>query len=114
MGLFDKIMRRIDKEERLLILRRLAFFSVALLASITALVPSFRALQTGLAASGSLEFFSLLFSDLNLVAVYWRSFLMALLETLPMASLALFLATIFIFLGSLKNITRDVKIIYGF
>jgi len=35
-----------------------------------------------------LQFFSLLFSDLGTVAAYWQSFVLALLEVLPVMSSA--------------------------
>jgi hypothetical protein len=46
------------------------------------------------------------------VAVYWQSFIMSLLETLPAMSLAIFLAVIFVFLTSLRFLVRDIKFIF--
>jgi hypothetical protein len=112
-GLFDRIMRRIKDEQRLLIVRqRLIVFSIALLASLAALVPTFRTAQAGLTESGFITFFSLLLSDSGVVITYWQSFVLALLESLPAVSLALFLATIFVLLGSVKFLVQDIKTIF--
>jgi hypothetical protein len=110
--LFEKIICRIQKEKRMLNLkRRLAFFSVGLLGSITAFIPTFHLVQHGLAESGFIKFFSLLFSDIRTVMSYWQNFVFALLESLPIVSIAALLATIFVFLESVKFLVQDIRVI---
>jgi len=108
-GLFEKIIKRIHKEERILILRRVIIFSTTLIISLIGLFPSFNLLLSDFNNSGFLKFLSLLFSDFSVVATYWQSFTMILLETLPAVSLALFLTVILTLLQSVKSLTRDVK-----
>ena len=109
--LLEKILKRIHHEERVLVLRRVVLFSITLLASLVAFVPTIKMLSSDLNHSGFLQFSSLMFSDFSTVAAYWQSFTMILLETLPVASLALFLAVLLTFLESAKSLTKNVKTI---
>jgi hypothetical protein len=111
-GLFDKIMQRIYKEQRLLIIkRRIVLFSAGALGSAAAFIPVFRMVQSAFSQSGFLEFFSLLFSDSGLVITYWQNFALALMESLPVMSVAALLGTIFIFIGSIKFLSQDIKVV---
>jgi len=112
-GLFEKITQRIRKEQRLLIIkRRLALFSIGVVGSAAAFIPVFRMVQSGFTESGFTEFFSLIFSDLGPVTAHWQNFVLALLESLPVMSIAAFLGIIFIFIESLKFLTRDIKVVF--
>jgi ABC-type spermidine/putrescine transport system permease subunit I len=109
-GLLDKILARIHGEKRLLgVKRRLAVFSIGAAGSAAAFIPVFKMAQLEISNSGFLQFFSLLFSDFGAVAVYWHSFTLSLLETLPAMSLAVFLAITLLFLESLKFLAKDIK-----
>ena len=110
-GLLNKILKRIHKEERLLVLRRTIIFSITLVGSLIALIPSFNMLSSDFTRTGFISFLSLMFSDFSSVTLYWQSFMMILLETLPAISLVLFLAVVLIFLQSLKSLTKDIKMI---
>ena len=110
-GLFDKIMNRIHREERLLLIRRLFIFSGMLIGSIIGLVPSFKLLLSEATNSGFFNFSSLIFSDFNLVIKYWQSFGMAILQTLPAVGLAIFLGVILVMLQSIKSLVKNVKIL---
>ncbi|MGA2418332.1 MAG: hypothetical protein ABSF55_03785 [Candidatus Staskawiczbacteria bacterium] len=109
IGLFEKIIKRIHKEERLLVLRRIIIFSTTLIISVIGFFPALNMLVSDFNQSGFLHFLSLMFSDFSIVTIYWQSFAMTLLETLPAISLALFLAVLLTFLQSVKSLTRDVK-----
>lgn len=110
-GLLEKILKRIHKEERLLVLRRTIIFSVLFVGSLAGFIPSLKMLLADFDQSGFLNFFSLIFSDFPTVATYWKSFAMILLESLPTVSLALFLAIMLTFLQSIKSLTKNIKII---
>lgn len=111
--LFGNIMKRIHKEERLLTLRkRLAVASFILLSSGVLLFPAFKAVQSSMVESGFAEFLSLIFYDLKSVIVFWQSFSLALLESLPATSLAGFLAVLLVFLGALRFVARDMKDVF--
>lgn len=109
-GLFNKIMSRIRREQRLTIVkRRLVFLAVLLIGSMTALVPAWQTMRAGFIESGFINFVSLLFSDASAVLAYWQNFAWAVLESLPTMGMIMFLAAAFAFLESLKFIARDVK-----
>jgi ABC-type phosphate/phosphonate transport system permease subunit len=109
-GLGERIVMRIHEERSALsIKRRLVLFSLGLAASLVVLVFSFQSFQSGIASSGFADFFSLLFSDFRIVTYYWQNYILSLLESLPIFSLAIFLAAIFSFLELLKFTARDAK-----
>ncbi len=108
-GLFDRIICRIREERRLLVFkRRLAFYSVGAIGSLIAFIPAFGAMWTELAQSGLAQFISLIFSDTGAVFAFWDVFVLSILESLPALSIAVVFATLFIFLGSLKLLARDI------
>lgn len=112
-GLLDRILSRIALERRLQRAKhRLVVFSIALLISIISFLPAFKLAQTSLRESGFSQFLSLLTTDWSIIMVYWQSFIFSLLESLPVISLAIFVAVIYIFALSLKFLTQDLKNIY--
>ena len=110
-GLLEQIIKRIRREERLLVLRNTIVFSLTLLASLIAVYPVTRMFFSDASQIGFLNFFALIFSDFSTVAAYWKNFSMALLETLPAVSLALFLAVVLVFLQSIRSLTKNIKIL---
>ncbi|MDD5146604.1 MAG: hypothetical protein PHN39_02590 [Candidatus Pacebacteria bacterium] len=113
-GLFGKIMSRIQQEKRYRRLRRrIIIFSFGLIASAGAIIPVFKMAQAGFAESGFWQFFSLLFSDFEVVTAYWQSFALSLLETLPVMSLIMLSAATLVFFGILRFLTRDIKSIFA-
>jgi hypothetical protein len=113
-GLFAKVMSRIQQEKQYRMLqRRIIIFSFGLVASVGAIIPVFKAVQAGFAESGFWRFFSLLFSDFEVVTTYWQSFALSLLETLPVMSLIMLSAAILVFFGLLRFLTRDIKSIFA-
>lgn len=109
--LLEKVLKRVHKEQRIFVIRKIVIFSTTLTLSLLAFIPSFNILISDFNKSGFLNFFSLAFSDFSAVAIYWKSFTMILLETLPTLSLALFLAVLLTFLQSIKSLTKNIKII---
>jgi len=109
--LLGKILKRIHKEERLLVLRRVVLFSITFMCSVVAFFPVLNMLLSDFKQTGFLNFLSLGFSDFSVVATYWQSFTMVLLQTLPALSIALFLAILLVFLQSIKSLYKDIKII---
>jgi len=109
--LLPRILKRIHKEERVLVLKKIIISSAVFLGSLAGLIPSVKILLSDFSRSGFLSFFSLMFSDFSTIAKYWQSFAMILLETLPVISLALFLAVLLTFLQSIKFLTKEVRTI---
>ena len=113
IGLLEKILKRIHKEERLLVLRRIIIFSITLIGSLLGIVLAFKTLLSDFSQSGFMSFFSLMFSDFSTVMAHWQSFSLILLESLPAISLALFLSVVLICLQSIKVLTKNIKMISG-
>ncbi len=112
--LFNKVMRRINEEHKLLVFKRqLIFLSIAFVGSMAALIPAFQMAQAEFTESGFATFFSLLFSDVGIIAAYWQNFALSLLETLPATSLIIFLIVMLLFLESLKLLINNTKNIFN-
>ena len=109
--LLGKIMQRIHREQRIAAIAKLVVFSVMLAGSLIVFLPVYRAMISEFTKSGFTQFFSLLFSDSSAMLAYWQSFVSALLETLPVLSIAAFLGILLVFLQSLKSVTQNIKII---
>lgn len=108
--LFEETMLRIRREKKLLtIKRRIVIFSVIFIGSIIAFVPVFHSLEKSISESGFMQFLSLFFSDFKIVAIYWQSFALSLLETLPVLNLAIFLVVVLALLESVKFLAKDIK-----
>lgn len=113
-GLLNKILKRIKREKQLAgIKRRIAIFSFGVLGSAIAFVPVFAAVQAGMAHSGFVDFSSLIFSDFSTVIKLWNQFALSLLESLPVMSMAILLAVIFIFLASLKYLVKNITTFFS-
>lgn len=110
--LFARILLRIRREQHFRALKwRFGFFALMLVGTATAAIPAFRSAQSSFAESGSMQFLSLLFSDFGTVAAYWQNFSLALLESLPVMSVAILLAVILGFFQSLRFVARDFKVV---
>ncbi len=107
------IIQRISAERLYAAKRRLVIFSLGMIGSLAGVIPAFMSMRTHMAQSGFAEFFSLLFFDAGSLVAYWQSFALTLLESLPAVSIAAFLATIFVFISSLRFVTRDIKILFS-
>jgi len=111
-GLLKKIMRQIRAERRLItIKRRITIFFFFFFGSAAALFSSFRFVRAGFAETGFFRFFSLIFSDADIIFAYWQSFALSLLETIPVTSLMLFSLAVLVFLMSLKLLSKNIKVV---
>lgn len=109
--LYDKVLQRINKERGLLaIKRRLAFFSASLIISLVAFFPAINLIRAGLAESGFIQFFNLIFSDFGIIKMYWQNFILILLESLPISGLIVLLITFLILLESVNILVHDLRI----
>lgn len=110
IGLFEKIIERIEKAERRRKIQKLVIFSITLIGSGLSFIPAYNMLQTDFEQSGFVYFFSLLFSDFQVVAASWQTFSVVLLEKLPALSLAVFFGLLIVFLESMKYIAKNIRI----
>lgn len=108
-GLLEKTMARVQKIQRRSAIRQLVIFSLTAIASMAAFIPGLQLLKADLFESGFLSFLSLLWSDYSIIMTQWQNLGLALLESLPVTSLAIIMISIFVFLQSLKYMARDIK-----
>ena len=109
--LYNKVLQRVYKEQGLLTLkRRLVIFSVSLIISLIAFFPVINLVRVGLAESGFIQFFKLIFSDFEVIKMYWQNFLLILLESLPITGLITLLITLLVFLESINILVHDLRI----
>ena len=112
-GLFGRVMEKIQREQRLINLKRkMVFFAFCLVISIGIFIPVLRAVYSGFVDSGFIALFFLLFSDAGTVMTYWQNYALSLLETLPVTRLILFFATILALMELLRLAVRNVKNIF--
>ncbi|MCK9578065.1 hypothetical protein M0R01_01055 [bacterium] len=110
--LFEKIILRIGKEEKMQkVKRRIAVFSLFLVISFFGFIYSFVMVQNALISSGFAQFFSLIFSDYNIITAYWQNFVFTLLESLPVFALVVSLSMFSIVLGLFAFLVKDIKFI---
>jgi hypothetical protein len=102
----DKVLERIQKERRVLSFKKTVLICGAATISSAALVPAFGMLFAEATESGFINLSSTIFSNHSMAMAYWRSFGAALLETLPIVSLAVFLLIAFVFLQSFRSLLK--------
>lgn len=108
-GLLEEVCSNIHKKERSFYVKRIILFSVILFVCAFVFVPTLKMLVTDIKASGFLYFVYLLFSDTSIIVSYWKSFVMALAESLPAISLAFFLFLVLGIMQSVKYLVRDIN-----
>ena len=114
VDLFEKVVLKIDKQQLFKARLKLVSWLLVLTVAIILLVPAIGLFRNSLIESGFDKFFSLLFSDFKVVSVYWQSFVLTLLESLPIMSLVACLAIVLVILEALKFSTKEFKNIFKF
>jgi len=88
--LYDRIIKRINYEQKLAFIKRKLFWhSFGLLASLAFFIPLGQKLLYELNQSGFIQSLSLIFSDFQIVMTNFSDFSLSLLESLPAFSLTL-------------------------
>ena len=89
---------------------RVMVWTAGTMGALAGLVPAFHYAGQELAQSGFYQYLSLLFSDGGvLLANSWREFALSLAESLPLMGITFVLAALFVLLGSIRLIARDMK-----
>jgi len=111
-GLFEKILHQIEMKKRKHALLSFIFSSMVFVATFVTMVPVFLVLHSAMSQSGSYQYFSLVFSNFGEVMSSWQDFALSFLESLPVFTIAIFLAIVFFLLASVHYISRDVKVLF--
>ncbi|MFH1427225.1 MAG: hypothetical protein ABIG60_01715, partial [Patescibacteria group bacterium] len=95
--LYDRVINRINREEKLMILRKkLILESFGLVMSFFVFIPLTLKLLSDITKSGLMQFLSLLITDFSIVMADIGNYVLSLLESMPTLSLSLTLATLLI------------------
>lgn len=111
--LYDRIINRINREEKLTRLkRRLILQSSGLLLSFFIFIPLALRLYADIAKSGLMQFLSLLSTDFNIVMANIGDYALTILESAPVVSLSLALAAmlaVIFYIAKLEDAYVDFK-----
>jgi hypothetical protein len=102
-GLFDKIIFAIKKEQELQHTKRLLFgFLLLLIISIISTPFSFILLINQIKSSGIHYFISSAFSNFNVFITYWKEFSLAIIESIPIVAVAIFILDMALIIFTLR------------
>lgn len=107
--LYEAILQRIEFERRRAARFRLTFFALTALASFMALIPALQYLAADFYQSGFYQYVSIIFSDGSLTLTYWKDFTLLLADSFPVTATGLVLASLLIFLGSLRAMISKIR-----
>ena len=111
--LLVSILAQIRRERIVRARWRFALHVSLLIGSIVILISGSRYFLAEFRQSGFYQYLALLFLDGGFVIKFWHDFALSLVESLPLASGAVVLSGIFIFLISLKGMARDIKNVFA-
>lgn len=100
-GLEDKVLLRLEQEQKKRWRQNLVFFGIVDVFSIAGLVAVFYYLINLMTSSGFYYYLSLLWLDQGALAFYWQEALLSIVESLPWLGLTIFLMTVFVAVFSL-------------
>ena len=106
-GLFDRIVSAIQREQELQRKRRLSLAVISLLVFSFGAAPfSWIFLDGQLASSGFLYFLQVGFSDFTVLSSVWSDFSLALIESLPILAVLVFLVNALLVVFTLRLVIR--------
>lgn len=111
-GLFDRIIFAIKREQEIQHTKRVALGFLALfLVSIIATPFSWMVLVKQAENSGIFYFISLAVSDMGVLVLLWQSFILAILESLPVMGIVLFTANIAVVIFTIRLFLHRKKLL---
>lgn len=87
-------------------------YSLVGIVSLFGSILSIRSLISESIKLGFYNYFSLIFRDGGILATYWREYTLTLVDSLPIATLGLSLALLFVLFISIRNVSYSLKIKY--
>jgi len=115
MGLFDRIILAIKREQELQHTRRLVFgFAGLLVVSFVATPLSWLMLVNQAENSGISYFISVAFSDFGAFLVLWKEFSLAILESLPLAGIMIFAISLGVSIFTLRLFLYRKRLLLGY
>ena len=96
------------KNAKTLRVKKLGYFSLGVL-SLSGSILSIKMLIEQFIQLGFFKYLSLIFSDGGIIATYWKEYTLSLIDSLPIASLAVFLFFLFMLVISINKISYQYK-----
>ena len=114
-GLFDKIILAIKKEQEFRQTKKLVFgFLFLLIISIISTPFSFILFINQIKNSGIHYFISSAFSNFSVFITFWKEFSLAILESIPIVALAIFILDIALVLFTLRLFLYKKRLLLNF
>lgn len=101
-GLYEKVIGRLRTEKRKRAIIRMFLSGSATLASLAGVFFALQYAFQQMMQTGFFNYFSLIFSDLGSLSIFWKEFSLLLMESAPITAIAIFLGAILILLESIK------------
>ena len=114
-GLFDKIVLAIDREQQFQQTKRIVFSFLGLtIISIVAAPFSWSMLAGQIESSGILYFLSAITSNVVLSSALWKDTGLAILESLPIASITIFVINMALILFTIRLFLHRRRLLIGY
>ena len=110
-ALYQAVLRHIDRERARRAKIRFAGLSVLAFASLGSMIPAFQYAVQEFARTGAFQYLSLVFSDGSLMAMYWKEFIMTIVESIPILGIAFLLSAVALFLASVTLAIKNMRVI---
>lgn len=110
--LVDTILLRVESAQKHRARMQVYIQGTIALLSCIGIFFAYRFAAAEFRSSGFYQYFSIIFSDRDVVTTYWREFAVLLAESLPILGSAAILGTIVILVGSVRGLTRNVRVAF--
>lgn len=107
--LSDDIWCALQIEQKNHLKRKTLVYSFVGILSLSGFIFMSVYLKKEFSSSGFFEYTSLVFSDGNIISLYWKEYLLSLADSIPVASLVATLFLLFSMLLSIKKIINQYK-----
>ena len=108
-GLCRKILLHIQHIQRRIARIKLGASATAMAVTALLAVPVFEYAFQEFSQSGFFQYFSLQFSDSEIMLFSWKEFILSLAESLPSLGIAAVFMTVFVLLGSVLLVSKNMK-----
>ena len=96
------------KNSKILRMKKFGYFSLLVL-SLSGSIFSIKVLMEQFTQLGFFRYLSLIFSDGGIIATYWKEYVFSLVDSLPIASLAVLLFFLFMLFISINKISYQYR-----
>jgi len=111
-ALHVNILAQINSQRKRAARIKFVLFGLSTLLSFVGLIPAFVYLVQQFQQSGLYQYLSLIFSDGSAVVSYWQDYALSVIELIPFTEVMLFLAVLFVLLGSAKLVMKNMRVLF--